>query len=126
NIDLIFFIFFTIIAITGILISYNANKLGDNVDFIDRFICISWPVSIKTLVIIIGVFIIYSIITRILAGGFDLSVDEGIINKKLDVYFNNHLIYIRIFTIIVEMFYYWRIRSHILKISCSNKENINL
>ena len=41
-----------IINIWGVIFCYQANQKGDDKDFIDRFVCLSLPISIKLLLLL--------------------------------------------------------------------------
>jgi hypothetical protein len=45
-----------LINVGGILLCYRANSLGDGRNFIDRFICLSWPIIVRITVIVWGGF----------------------------------------------------------------------
>lgn len=48
-----------IIFITGFILVYKSNKSGDNKSFIDRFICLSFPIGVRLFVFAIILFIIF-------------------------------------------------------------------
>jgi len=47
-----------IIMVGGIYFSYRINIKGDNKDFLTRFVCLSWPITIKSMLIAIALVII--------------------------------------------------------------------
>lgn len=47
--DLVLDIFYIVAQLVGILICYSTNKRGDDREFIERMICIGFPVGIQTL-----------------------------------------------------------------------------
>lgn len=40
------------INVAGVLVCYAANRRGDDADFIERFICLSWPIIFKISVVL--------------------------------------------------------------------------
>ena len=93
------------IAVTafGILACYKANKRGDNKEFIDRFICLSWPIGILLFVIFMISAVFYLIIGYSIAG--DAFFDQP--TTLFDV-----LIFIGI-----EIAFYLWVRKYILYVS---------
>jgi hypothetical protein len=43
-----------LIVIVGTYCSFKANREGDNKNFVERFVCLSWPITIKSLLIAIA------------------------------------------------------------------------
>lgn len=96
----------TVIAITvgGILFCYQANRQGDDKEFIKRFVCLSWPITLKVTVIFLAVYIGYMITGYMIAGDqFDAFLER---TNAADV----------AFIILSEVAYYQRIRAHLLKL----------
>ncbi|MDH5681086.1 MAG: hypothetical protein OEZ36_05845 [Spirochaetota bacterium] len=60
-----------IIAIVGLILCYIENKSRDNKDFIVRFISLSWPISIRLLLVFIPWFIVLSIVYAIMTSDLD-------------------------------------------------------
>jgi hypothetical protein len=87
------------VTIIGIIFCYDANNKGDGKNFIERFICISWPITIKITVFAIVFFIIVSV------ANYDLALD-----------YNNSSIGIG-FLIVMETIYFWRIKVHMEYVS---------
>lgn len=91
-------IMFLLIIVGGMILTYKANKAGDNKEFIDRYVCLSIPIFIKLTVLFIGINIVSGII-----GGFVL--DEYLIE------------YIEIFAwliyLVFILLFFWRLISHI-------------
>lgn len=69
---------FMALNIFGVIFCHGANRRGDNVDFITRFICISWPITMRllavTTVLLILHMAVYFYLFRavVLTPGFDL------------------------------------------------------
>src|SRR5436309_9995005 len=40
-----------VLVIAGTLFCYRANRAADDQDFIDRFVCIAWPLTVKIVLI---------------------------------------------------------------------------
>ena len=51
-----------LITILGLILCYKSNKKGDNKDFIERFVCLSWPITIRLIVIIIAISVPYYLV----------------------------------------------------------------
>ena len=60
--DVIGSLIYLLIVALGIIVCYKANKKGDNKEFIDRFICLSWPIGVRLAIIFIVVLILYFIL----------------------------------------------------------------
>lgn len=94
------------ITLLGIILCYKANKKGDNKEFIDRFICLSWPIGVRLFVIFIAVLIPYFIIADSVLG--DSFMEETtIVDVMITVVFSS-------------AFYIW-IYKYILQISATKK-----
>lgn len=59
---------FIIITIAGMLVCYQANKQGDDKEFIERFICIGFPIGIRISVFYLIFFICFEIFFYMLSG----------------------------------------------------------
>jgi hypothetical protein len=44
---------FGVVNAAGILVCYEANRQGDNREFVNRFVCLSWPITIRLLTLFI-------------------------------------------------------------------------
>ena len=101
---------YIILVALGIIVCYKANKGGDNKEFIDRFICLSWPIGIRIFVIIIVTGVLYFIVGYSIAGdAFDTFVEKTTI---IDI-----LVFEVGFTI---AFYLW-VRKYLLYVSGTAK-----
>lgn len=97
-----------LITAWGVVICYKANAKGDNEEFIDRFICTSLPITIRYIVILIGVYIVYMTAGYITFGdAFDRFTEKW--NIVDSIITNSSLIFI----------YLWQ-RRYMLKISGAN------
>jgi len=56
------------INFVGVLACYSANRRGDNTDFVERFICLGWPV-VFTITVVISVAVAVLVAIRVI---FDL------------------------------------------------------
>ena len=79
------------LGVLGTFLCYRVNKEGDNSEFIDRFICLNFPVCIKIILIYIGIFGILVIADEEI-GGVPQWLDE-------ESFFISS---------IIEVIYYWR------------------
>ena len=66
-----------IVCIVGIILCYKANQRGDDEEFVDRFICIWLPVSIRVGVIYLGVIVFYLMVSNALPGLLPEFFPEG-------------------------------------------------
>ncbi|MBA2875435.1 hypothetical protein [Thermaerobacillus caldiproteolyticus] len=98
--DVLYSFFSIAINFLGVIFCYKANKRGDNQDFIERFVCIGLPISIRILflgIVMVGLYIP-------IGGYFGFYTDS---TNIIDF----------IICILLEVLYYARMRSYILKIS---------
>lgn len=93
------------ISILGILFCYSANRRGDDTEFLDRIICISWPIAVRLVVILVGFFVVY-----VLAG-------YAILGERFDAYMEKTTAFDVVLYATVETIYYLWVRSYLLKIS---------
>lgn len=63
-----------IITTAGTILCYRVNRSGDNADFIGRMICLSWPISIKILVVFTPIIMVVGILFHA-AFGIDADLD---------------------------------------------------
>jgi len=97
-------------TIVGTIWCYNRNGKGDNAEFIDRFICLSFPVGIRLIVYFSTAYTAYMII------GYSLLRDAFAKYSESTTFIDV------IFTIGFELFFYWKLSSSIYKVSTSQKE----
>jgi hypothetical protein len=86
------------VTIIGILVCFDANSQGDGNNFIERFICISWPITIK-----ITTFIMIFLVLMLLLLGKDVDFSEASKGSAIDIFI----------LIIFEVVYFWRIKVHL-------------
>lgn len=92
-------------AALGILVCYRANKDGQA--FVERFICISWPVTAKLTAACLLVWIL-AMITASFMFPMDWPSDDSF--QKITTW--------QIMAItLLEILFYWRVRANLLKIS---------
>jgi hypothetical protein len=97
-----------LITIIGTMFCHKINRQGDNADFIDRYICLFLPIFIRLVVFIILIFSLYMILGFIFAGdSFDKFTDS---TNWVDV----------IFTVGLEVIFYWKLSVSIRKVAMSN------
>lgn len=85
-----------VFTIFGTILCYQTNKKGDDKDFVERYICISFPAMIQSLLIFIGVWIIYAI-----ALSFSLGVG---ISEEYSIYDIPPFI-------LMFVYYFWRLNA---------------
>jgi hypothetical protein len=69
-------IFYTLIVGFGIYLCFRINQRGDNSEFIDRFVCIGFPIAIRFIVALIGIVFVLAAVSAGLGDDFDPWVDE--------------------------------------------------
>ncbi|UHA74880.1 hypothetical protein [Paenibacillus sp. 481] len=97
----------------GISACYKANVAGDGKHFIERFICLSVPITIRYITIIIPILFLILIGLIVVVGGFTLELFEDIwwIEEWL---YNEGISIITVVLIAVMLLaYYWEIRKAI-------------
>ncbi len=95
-------------TIFGTMFCYNTNKEGDNVDFIDRYICLFLPLFIRLMVLLIILMTIYFTIGSVLYGDvFDEYLDS---TNWVDVGF----------IIAFELLFYWKLSTSIRNVATAN------
>jgi hypothetical protein len=88
-------------TIIGIIFCYRANSEGDGQEFIDRFICLSWPIAIK---VVVGMSLAY---IAYLGGGTAIWGDRF-------ERFNESTTYVDMaFSLFFEVVFYWRVAYHL-------------
>ena len=94
------------ITLLGLIACFQANRRGDNQDFIARFFAISVPISVRLFMVTISIFLIEQIVIRTLAGFPFLDMGSLTI-------FNS------VFGHFLDICYYMWVRSKLLYISGS-------
>ena len=59
-------VIYLVLSFCGLVICFKTNQKGDNINFIERFICLSIPISIRLTVIICIIYIPYFLIGYII------------------------------------------------------------
>lgn len=62
--------FILVLTFVGLYSCYQANRDGDNKDFVARFVCISLPINIRLLVVVIAISTLGGILSAILLSEF--------------------------------------------------------
>jgi hypothetical protein len=62
-----------VISIVGIVLCYRVNKAGDDADFIERIVCLGWPVTIKLAVLFGVIMIVIAIVGEIMTQHYYMS-----------------------------------------------------
>lgn len=70
-------------VIIGVLLCYKVNEQGDNKEFIDRFICLSWPIAIRCLVFYIVIYFSIGVVLGIFKMSHIVSDQMNIISDFL-------------------------------------------
>jgi hypothetical protein len=61
-----------LIALIGIIFCHKANKRGDDADFVARMVCLSWPVGVKVLLLLLALCSIISVALGLFVHLFDV------------------------------------------------------
>jgi hypothetical protein len=75
------------VTVGGILLCYETNSQGDDKEFVDRAICLSWPINLRMLVVLIPVYFAYGLILAGTSGQTETSIVDVIITTFYSVYF---------------------------------------
>ncbi|MFC6486880.1 hypothetical protein [Nitratireductor sp. GCM10026969] len=70
--DLVLDIFYIVVQLAGVLVCYSTNRRGDDREFIERMVCIGFPVGIQTFLICL-LLIGYYVVASFFFPGTDLS-----------------------------------------------------
>ncbi len=87
------------ITVTGVLLCYEANRQGDDAEFIDRMVCLSWPIMVRLIVIMPIIYFTYALLFL----GENVPEETGIAD----------VLFVSFFTV----YYYKWLHSCILKVS---------
>jgi hypothetical protein len=92
-------------TIIGIIFCYRVNSEGDGQEFIDRFICLGWPIAIK---VVLGMSLTY---IAYLGGGTAIWGDRF-------ERFNESTTYVDMaFSLFFEFIFYWRVSYHLRRVA---------
>lgn len=89
----------------GIYYCYRRNLAGDGQHFLERFICVCWPVSIRFFVCCIGILLGYAVLGHVIGG------------DAFALFFENDQIVPVTFFVLVEIIFYWYLACHIHDVS---------
>jgi len=110
NLRIIQFCLDVLFITLGTIVCYFANKNGDGKNFLERYICLSWPVGIRVFVFLAIVIIVPMIPFSI------FSVE------LFPTMFSDENIYLTIIpTFVFYIFYFWRLRKWIIYVSINGK-----
>lgn len=94
------------VTVLGILYCFQVNKKGDGKHFLDRMICISWPIAIKQFLLVILVFCVaYAFVSTVASE----EVAATFLEQQTGVGV--------ILMLLLEIWFFWRISIHIRWIS---------
>jgi hypothetical protein len=94
--DLITSTVITIFTGIAIYLCYRINREGDDLEFLERYICLTLPVSIRFIAVILMIFIGVLTLSAFLGDSFDLWVEEGSLLEWIVI-------------LLMEIIYFWRI-----------------
>lgn len=97
--------FIVAITVGGTIYCYVMNRRGDNREFIDRFICIGWVVSVRVIALFVGVYFLY------LIAGYAVGGEE------FEKFLESTSIVDAGLTLLVCILGYWLIGEHIKKVA---------
>lgn len=91
--------------VVGIIFCYRINSKGDGQEFIDRFVCLSWPILIRFVVCTSLIYVTYY--------SFGIIIGGDRFEK-----FNESKTYINlVFSLLFEAAFYWRVAYHLKWVS---------
>jgi hypothetical protein len=92
----------TIVAtVIGITLCYRVNARGDGQEFIDRFVCLSWPILMRIIVGFSLFYLIYYLSGTIIGGDRFEKFNES--TTSVDV----------LLSLFFEAVFYWRVACHL-------------
>ena len=98
---------FVILTFAGTYYCYRRNQSGDAKDFIERFVCISWPITMRFVAIMVLFFAALFGFGSMLSERFESWVfQEGLLTVATLVVF--------------EVVFYWYLAKHIYEIATRN------
>ena len=93
-----------LITVFGLIFCYKTNQSGDNKEFIERYFCLSLPITIKLIVLFLVLFAVYITVDIAVFNGLEsLEEDQSIFEVASIVMFG--------------LLFYWRLYYHIKLIS---------
>jgi len=94
----------------GVLVCYEVNRRGDDRDFLGRFVCLSWPVTIRLLVLVVipGFMVVFAAVWWASWRGWMGDDDSSVMFVALG------------FGFAFPILYYWRLRSHLRWIAAAS------
>jgi len=113
----------SLILFVGAYVCYGVNKAGDNINFIERFICLSLPIGIKFFLLTI----LFSVIAvnAVSLLGFLVGYDDSL-STILLLSFTSIAASSLVFVVLgIWILYYWRIYVHMKWISHNNTDIIS-
>ena len=81
-------IFGLCITVGGVLLCYEANNQGDDEEFIDRIVCLSWPINVRMIGILILVYIVYGFFLANSSGGTETTIFDVAIMTFYSIYWS--------------------------------------
>ena len=98
-----------IIPIVGIIICYKSNRINDNVNFIERIICLSLPIGIR-------IFVKFALI------GFIIFILPKYLNNGKETIIDKHYYLFRdiIYDSLISVNFYFNLNNSIKRVSKSN------
>ena len=111
TLDVVGSLAYIFLVVLGTIFCYKANKEGDNKEFVDRFICLSWPIGIRIAAILIATLVLILIVGYSIAGdAFDTYIEKTTI---IDV---------MVFDVGFTLAFYLWVRKYLLYVSGAVKE----
>ncbi|HEX8833071.1 MAG TPA: hypothetical protein VF719_02660 [Abditibacteriaceae bacterium] len=69
------------------MLCYEANSAGDDTEFIDRIVCLSWPINIRMLAVFMPLYILYAAIAAGSGGSTETNLFDVLAMTFYSVYF---------------------------------------
>jgi hypothetical protein len=99
----------------GVLLCFEANRRGDNREFLNRFVCLGWPLMIRLLVLFIPVAVAAMVVVASIED--PLVARTHLTGMRTAQFGNNGSQRIELAGMVVgyalNIGYYWRLRSHL-------------
>ncbi len=94
--DLVKDCLYLVFSLLGSIFLFKINEKGDGKHFIERYICLSFPVMFQTILLTIGMTIASTAIQNVL-GNMDQLLNESMINDVIIVFLSQVYMYWRLY-----------------------------
>jgi hypothetical protein len=102
---ILYALFIGFVSIIGIYFCFRANYMGDNQDFITRYICLALPITIKVILLFIGLLILLEFILVMWS------------EEALEQFLYGDSKYFFLVELMCELVFIWWLRLHVSKVA---------